>query len=94
MGDNQLLIEHVTTQPHAPSTVLRRDCSQVKRLCIDDKNFLRGSSFVIILSALDQGRVLEATPSLRSVHNREDQASLWMRLCLVACGTGWPGASP
>ena len=53
---------HQVRQRAVQRGLLRRDCSQVQRLCIDDKNFLRGSSFVTILSALDQGRVLEVTP--------------------------------
>jgi len=61
LGLSYDMVHHVR-QRAVERGLLRRDLSPVKQLCIDDKSFLRGSSFVAVLSALDQGRVLEVTP--------------------------------
>jgi transposase len=61
LGLSYDMVHHIR-QRAVERGLLRRDPRQVKRLCIDDKNFLRGSSFVTVLSALDQGCVLEVTP--------------------------------
>ena len=67
--------------------LVRRDGSQVTRLCIDDKSFLRGSSFVTILSALGDGA--QGQPGL------EAQRAVWPAILLslrnrTALPTPWP----
>jgi transposase len=61
LGLSYDMVHHVR-QRAVQRGLVRRDTSLVTRLCIDDKSFLRGSSFVTVLSALDQGCVLEVVP--------------------------------
>ena len=49
----------------------RRDISEVTRIGIDEKSFLRGHSYITLLNDLDEGRVLDVTPERTAASCRE-----------------------
>lgn len=73
----------------------RRDHTQVERVGIDEKSFLRGPSYVTLLNDLDGGRVLEVVPERTEAACRElikkGLPSEWSRFKIEAAAMDmWP----